>query len=386
MNQINENSIIHEIQNEYEKINNKWQRLHYHTFIGLVLFGILVECTLAVILYNVGYIEIPLLKYFLKYILTPLIINTCFILTAIWTMHTTFLQQKMKTYIISLLFVGICFVFYTIHIVFASLYLIFTVPVLLTVVYGDYCLTTVTAFFSIAAKIISDFFITWDSDKIGPLTNDHELSDFFISICILIAFYVACIIVMRFDKEKNTASIQKEIERYHMQQRLITDELTQIYNRTALRNEFQKMENDPRENTYVLVMIDLDNFKALNDTMGHDKGDQYLKEFGIILRKNCTDEAIPFRFGGDEFCILFKNKPLEHIITICKSIQDDLKNSAINKSGIPLTASVGIASYKNQISARQLLRNTDLAMYRSKSMKDDICVYEDMDRSDLAGE
>ena len=378
VNNLKHNSIIKEIENEYAKIENKWLNLHYKTFIGLVLFGLFVEAVMGAKLFISGYIEISLLKYVLKYMLAPFLFNCCLIAVGIWSMYSGSLQLKTKIYTISLLLVGVCLVFSSVHSIFEALYVIFTVPILLTVVYGDYILTSVTAFLSITAKIISELFIVWDADKANPFDSELGIINFIISVCILLAFYVASIVVIRFEKEKNSASIQKEIERHQIQQKLLTDELTDIYNRTALREEFQNMENDTIGNTYALVMIDLDNFKMLNDTMGHDKGDQCLREFGRILKNNCAD-SLPFRFGGDEFCILFKNKTIEQIKDICEKIQNDLKVSDENKSSILLTASIGIASFTRQISARQLLRNTDKALYHSKKMKDSICMFDDIE-------
>jgi diguanylate cyclase len=265
-----------------------------------------------------------------------------------------------------------------VHIIWISLYIIFILPILLTVVYTNYALTTVTAISSIAAKIISDLFITWDPDKMSPFQSTLGATNFVISICIMTAFYAACMIVIRFETEKKYASIQKEIERYQIQQKLTIDELTNIYNRTALRKAFQNMEKDFSDNTYFFVMIDLDNFKTLNDTLGHEKGDQCLKEFGSILKRNCVN-AIPFRFGGDEFCILSQNKTMEELIENCKSIQKDLKESAINQLGISLTASIGIARYSKHMTTTQLLRNTDSALYHSKESKNSICVFDDLD-------
>lgn len=375
MNQENKNQIIAEIQSEYERINGRWLLLHYRTFIGLVIFAFLVECVIGMILYQIGYIEIPLDKYIMKYSFSSLFINSLFMVTAIWAMHSPLFQQKTRVYIISLLFVGICFVLYTVHIIFSSLYLIFSVPMMLTVVYGNRFLTTVTAFSSISAKIVSDLFITWDPDKISPLTNEHELVNFFISICILASFYAACIVIIQFEKEKNTVSIHKEMERYRMQQKLVTDDLTRVYNRIALRKAFQDMEDHHTDHTYVLAMVDIDNFKALNDTLGHDKGDQGLMEFGNILKKHGTDDLVPFRFGGDEFCILFKDMEVSRVIELCKSIQNDLKENTSDRLGIPLTISVGIACYQNGMTAKQLLHNTDSALYRSKSEKDSVFLF-----------
>lgn len=375
--EVNQTSIIIEIKNELKKIDEKWLNLHYQTFIWLVLFGFVIECTLAISLYATGEIKIPFNSYFIKYIVCPLFFNSCLILAGVLTMHSR-LNQNTKSYFISLLFIGVCFIVVSVHHIFGSLYLIFTIPVLLTLIYCNYTLTTVTGFISIMAKIVSDVFVKWDSEKINQFGNILSKMNFGISICILLLFYVACIIVIHFERAKNSVSIQKEIERYRLQKELTIDELTKVFNRTALRNSLQHMDEDTAGNTYAFVMIDLDNFKTLNDTLGHEKGDRSLIQFGNILRKNCTD-SLPFRYGGDEFSILFKNKTSEEIMQTCKSLQRDMKESTANMSGILITASVGIAHYTKQMSVTELLQNADSALYRAKKAKNSICVYENMD-------
>jgi len=374
---INEDTIISEIQKEYKKIDDKWLTLHYRTFIAVVFFGFLIECTLGVGLYFAGITEISMFQYSAKYILFPLLVNSALVLVGIMGMNSTKLKQKIKVYLISFLFVGVCFVFYTVHVIFDSLFVIFTAPILLTVVYSDYALTSYTALLGISAKVISELFIVWDPDKLSPFHSNYSVINFWVSLYLLISFYFISMIVIHFGREKNTASLQKEFERYHMQRQLLIDDLTEIYNRNALRHAFERMEGDTSQNSYAFVMIDLDNFKALNDTLGHDKGDQCLTEFGSILRKYCKGSTVPFRYGGDEFCILFKNQSEDSIVETCKQIQCDLKESAINPPGIVLTASIGIAHYTKPITATQLLQNTDLALYRSKISRDAVCVYHE---------
>lgn len=379
MNELNETSIISEIESEYRRIDTNWLKLHYNTFALLVFFGVLVECVLGISLYLSGYIEIPLDRYILKYIAVPFFTNLFLLLTGTILNHIPWLSQSTKTYFVSLLFVGVCFVFYSAHIIFDSLFLIFTLPMLLTVVYGDYTLTTITSFVAIVLKVIADLSIRWDPKKASPLLDRFAFTNFLISICVLFAFYMACIVVIRFERAKISASIQKEIERHQMQLKLLTDELTGIYNRTALRSAFQRMEEDQSGTSYAFIMIDLDNFKKLNDTLGHDRGDQCLREFGKVLKRRCADGAV-FRFGGDEFCVLFQNQTTSEIKLICEKIQDDLRKSALNQSGILLTASFGIARYKPQMSARELLQNADAALYHSKKSRDAVCIYENWEQ------
>lgn len=372
-------SIITEIENEYRKINDRWLKLHFSTAVGLVFFGFIVECILEPALYTTGDVVIPVSMYLIRYLVAPLAANIVCSLTGYWAIRSSLLKQKTKEYVVSLIFVLICFVFYTVHIVFPALFLIFTTPILLTTVYGDYVLTSVTAATSFSAKILSDVLIVWDPEKADPFATGTSTINFVISICILAAFLVVCVVVMHFEQEKNSASIQKEMERYHLQQKIMTDELTEIGNRTALRKAFQLMEVDNEGTTYTFVMIDLDNFKALNDTLGHDQGDDYLKDFAKILKQNCVGGQ-PFRFGGDEFCILFQGQPLESVIETCEKIQQNLKE-VVNDSAprIPLTASFGIAQFDHEMPTSQLVRNSDAALYHSKSVKNAIYVYNEKD-------
>ncbi len=74
-------------------------------------------------------------------------------------------------------------------------------------------------------------------------------------------------------------------------------------------------------------MIDIDNFKQLNDNLGHVAGDNWLMEFADILKKYSSPTAIPFRYGGDEFSILFKNSALNEVIQICEQIQEDFRKN-----------------------------------------------------------
>lgn len=372
----NNSAIVAQIQSEYKKIDDRWLKLHYRTFAGLVLFGFLIECIIGAVWFASGHVEISLSQYIVKYIASPLLINLCFVLCGLLVMRSPRIQQIKKAYFVSMLYVGVCFTFYTVHIIFDSLYLIFTIPMLLTIVYSNHLLTTLTGIVSIAVKTISELFIVWDPDKVNLFESKYGLTNLLVSTFILCIFYGVCMVVIRFEKEKNAASIQKEIEYHHTQQRLMMDELTEIFNRKALRHSFQDMEEDETDNTYVFVMIDIDNFKTLNDTFGHVVGDECLREFADILRNRCSDDAQPFRFGGDEFCILFKNTSIQCVLNTCESIQQELRSSAVSRSNMPMTASFGIACHHNKMTAPQLLKSTDSALYHAKTLKDAICVHD----------
>lgn len=368
--------IEQEVRQEYEKIECRWLHLHYYTSVALVLCAFLIECVLEYVFYQMGAVKTPFGRYLLKYLLAPGLVNLALIAAGYWTLFLSGLSQSRKVYVVSLLFVAICFVLFTVHSIFVSLYLIFVLPIMLTIVYNNYTLTSITALCSITAKVASELLVTWDANKPSVLSDSISLIDFIVSLCILCAFYAVCIVSIRFEREKMSAAIQKEIEHHHLRQKLQTDDLTDVYNRIALREAFRQMEEDHSGSNYFFVMIDLDHFKLLNDTMGHTKGDLCLKEFGSILKRNCVDGAA-FRFGGDEFCVLFRNRSLEAVTEVCRNIQRDFEAAMkAHKIEVPVSVSFGIAPYSEGITPTQLLKNTDTALYRSKKVRNTIRIYE----------
>lgn len=365
-----------EIQNEYKKIDYKWLNLHYKTTVGLVIFSLFVECVLGVIMCNSDELHTTIPIFILKFIIIPFVINMCCILIDYMVMHSKKLSQNIKVYIVSLVFIVICFMLFTAHIAFSALYFIFALPIMLTTIYVDYKLTTIASILSMASICISELFIKWDIDKVSIMKNANRLGDFIISLFSLLAFSAVCMVVIYFEREKNCASIQKEMEKYQLQQRLKLDEQTGIYNRIALRNELNDMEADKSENSYIFAMIDIDNFKEINDNLGHLVGDHCLLEFGKILTDNCSD-ATPFRFGGDEFCILFRNHTVESVIATCKKIQSDFKEINVKENKeLMLTASIGIAIYTKGISTSKLITNTDKALYEAKTVRNAIRIHK----------
>ena len=377
MKSLNDNSIIDEIKNEYSKIDNRWMKIHFYSFVALVLAGFVAEAVIAVLWYESGDVVISSTVYLFKYLLAPVAANLLLIIIGTAVMYIPGIKRKVRAYAISLLYVGTCLVFYTVHSIFYSLYIIFTVPILLTVIYSDYKLTSVTAIAGIAAKTVSELFIVWDPDKINPSSSEIGIVNLYISTFILLLFYFVCLIVISFEKKKNEASIQKEIEHYQTRQKLKIDELTGIYNRTALRKAFQNMAEDETEREYYFAMMDIDNFKALNDTFGHAQGDHCLKEFANILKKCCGDNSMPFRFGGDEFCILFSGQTKQSVTDICKEIQEHLKESPTSQKSMVVYASIGVARYEPNMTPTKLIKNTDSMMYLAKNHSGNICFYGD---------
>jgi diguanylate cyclase len=152
----------------------------------------------------------------------------------------------------------------------------------------------------------------------------------------------------------------------------MTDELTQLPNRrmflTKLRQDVATVERDGGSLT--TLMLDLDNFKQLNDTLGHDAGDELLKLVGPRLTGAVSREATVARLGGDEFAVLLDPEASAGVAgEIAAQAVLDSFNEPFRVHGLVLrlTASVGLAGFPGDAGTPEaLLKCADVAMYQAK--------------------
>jgi diguanylate cyclase (GGDEF)-like protein len=149
------------------------------------------------------------------------------------------------------------------------------------------------------------------------------------------------------------------------------DDLTALPNRVNFRDEIERLLAVPHDADQLsaLLFIDLDQFKQVNDTLGHPCGDQLLCAVAGRLRTMLRPEDFVARFGGDEFVVFQQNiKSNEEAAVLARRIVDHLSERyQINNHLVEIGASVGIAMTSPDISADTLLKNADMALYRAKA-------------------
>jgi diguanylate cyclase (GGDEF)-like protein len=149
------------------------------------------------------------------------------------------------------------------------------------------------------------------------------------------------------------------------------DELTALPNRVNFRDEIERLLLAPHDADQLsaLLFIDLDQFKQVNDTLGHPCGDQLLCLVADRLREMLRPEDFVARFGGDEFVVFQQNiHSNEAAAVLARRIVDRLSERyKIDNHLVEIGASVGIAMTSPDISADTLLKNADMALYRAKA-------------------
>lgn len=151
------------------------------------------------------------------------------------------------------------------------------------------------------------------------------------------------------------------------------DPLTGLYNRAVFNNRLKELETKHQRssdiNYTVLCFIDMDDFKNINDTHGHDVGDKFLIEVGARLNRATRETDIVSRFGGDEFAIILSGvKSKDEASIVASKITEILKEPyEINDHKITSQASMGLSLYPMcSESISQLLKDADLALYKAK--------------------
>jgi diguanylate cyclase (GGDEF)-like protein/PAS domain S-box-containing protein len=146
------------------------------------------------------------------------------------------------------------------------------------------------------------------------------------------------------------------------------DSLTGLPNRTMFENEISRCLSQKQLESFMIAYIDIDNFKAINDSMGHQVGDLFLTYFADCLRAEIGEPNFAARLGGDEFAILFfhinKEELLEHIEVIRRRIS---KTWSIENYQFFISMSIGVVCYPHDgRDSNILLKNADIAMYEAK--------------------
>jgi len=178
-----------------------------------------------------------------------------------------------------------------------------------------------------------------------------------------------------------TAELLEHVDKFKNE--ASTDSLTKLFNRRSFDEILDKAMALYNKNDlhFSLVILDLDDFKKLNDSYGHQAGDEVLRTFGHILQKNMRQEDSAFRYGGEEFAIIASGDKAKNIKLFIDRIRKQVKETIITFEDhqITFTFSAGIACVHKTVSKDELINSADQALYYAKRHgKDQVIIYEDI--------
>lgn len=153
----------------------------------------------------------------------------------------------------------------------------------------------------------------------------------------------------------------------------VTDPLTGLFNRaqiyTTLEQEIRRTRRSERG--FCLLMVDLDGLKAINDTLGHHRGDEVLRALGLVIRRSIRAVDTAYRQGGDEFLVLLPETDYAGAYVVAEKIRAGAEETALQFAGaeMPTSVSIGLVSHpEDGLTVEELLIAADRAMYQAKSL------------------
>ena len=339
---------------QWNTVNEKWMRLHWWMTASLALAAALLEVIMAFALNRIeGVVNSDPTRYAIKYLLIPVAFNSILVLIGLLAVNSR-RKGQIRQVLVSLCMAGVCLVLYGVHSLFPALILLPVVAILLTVSYGDYRLTSITAAVCLLGVPVVDLVVVWDSTQRHRLENVENRINWLLGLVMLLGCYLLSLVSIYYERERIRQAARQEWE-------LRRDGLTGLLNRMALDDRLGQLCAGGQG---VVVMMDLDGFKQLNDTLGHLQGDACLQMVAGILRSYAGEDAA-FRYGGDEFCMVFHAPESSRIVQTCERIRKALEGICLF-SPCRVGASFGMAECRPGMNPEQLLKNADSALYQAK--------------------
>lgn len=190
-------------------------------------------------------------------------------------------------------------------------------------------------------------------------------------IQVIITFTFGGLLLGLFAKEYKKEQIMLEeyavlldLQNKALEELTMVDDLTQLYNRRYLFNYFNNHKQLPYRNKLLIGMVDIDAFKEINDTYGHDLGDQVIKFISSELKNIIGNNGIVGRYGGDEFLIIFEKNDHDTYYPIIKEINKiNVRLDPVNQ---PVTLSGGFVFYDGSDTIDEALYRADTLLYHVK--------------------
>ena len=167
-----------------------------------------------------------------------------------------------------------------------------------------------------------------------------------------------------------------------------TDSLTGLFNRRAFDQRLEELFANFRRGgrSFVIALVDVDHFKSVNDSHGHQIGDMALKTIANMLRDGLSDTLMVARFGGEEFAVIMEG-PLAEASQYMDQVREDLHKTGLSVDEIKLrtTISVGLSEPSDDTGAAPLVRRADEALYAAKNFGRNRVYFHDGQAPTLVG-
>ncbi|NLY48170.1 MAG: GGDEF domain-containing protein [Clostridiales bacterium] len=343
----------------------KWRQKLYYAALLIACVTLALELIVSYLIYTYlpGMITLPFPGYFLRYIVIPSAFCFLFVIIGKALDTSKRIPDNVKKYMSILVITMQIFTIAYIHNAFSFTNILFIIPILLTLIYSDKLLTNTITIVSIMLMLI-----IFAARSAGSQTN-YILDDIKIFISLILVAGCSVITNLLTDIEKDKSKIIKDgiFRQLQLEELIKCDPLTGLYNISSFYNTLDKAIKKNKMPLCIAV-VDIDNFKLVNDTWGHDKANEVLIYIAAQLQYCCGIYGHVFRYGGEEFAIVFSNTAPAEAKAMLETAQRNIYNHDFGcEPQLKITFSCGIAAYpSSDYNAHEFFQLADKIMYQAK--------------------
>lgn len=348
-----------------DNISKKWHSLLWKVCFVSCIVILAIECLFFLINSNKGNFGMSRDEYILNYIMVPTLIDFVVLGASSYLIRQDKLSIKVRNWISAFMIFIILAKTPYFHFSVLSLFLLPTVAVIATSIFADYKMTVTISLMSIASVVIDNF----KARPIYDMPNEQFFSNIACAVILVTSVCIMTIVVTMHTKALLTSISGSYNQQQQLMNEMKKDPLTGLYNRRSFEETIEaeiKRVEENEEKAYIAI-FDIDHFKNVNDTYGHSNGDIVLKALCKMLKEKTKEYGLAFRYGGEEFVVLFNNIELPKVINVVEDIRTEFRCyyfQFMKKDGI--TVSCGIAQYLKGEDPKSWFNRADNSLYQAK--------------------
>lgn len=357
-----------------EGIYKKWQKSLLRLCWCGVLLVFVFELSLFIAFYTTKTLVSPLSSYLLLRLILPSSISVmtaiAFTIVLRSNSFTVFQKNRAASHSIFML----CSVVGIFHNYYKFLLVTIGLPVFVCAIFADKWLLRTIFRLSLASFVIALVFMWFDDIRLATI---DFITTAVCAFIFMLVVYVLAKALLIYQAEQINFVYNTSSHYIALIHDLKIEPLTKLYNRSALNDAVCAFVRKFNAGIYKphLALIDLDNFKEINDIYGHDCGDSVLAEFASIVKKELGTMRRAFRYGGEEFVLLFENETTDQVKTSIQNIRNGLKETSFAFAPKKqFSFSAGVALLQANWDEITWFNAADSAMYKAKESGKDMTV------------
>ncbi|MEG0542609.1 MAG: GGDEF domain-containing protein, partial [Angelakisella sp.] len=350
-----------------------WQKRIVKTNFVAATVVLIFEIAYYFILTGIGLRDQTPTEYVVLYILLPagIIYTSCAI--GWFVVYRSHQSAEVKSLSAMAAMVAICSTSASVHNIFGATLCSFFVPLSFSVVFGERRITNAVGGVCAACELLAMYFASLDLRGKDP----YFLLDCLMLFIVFGIVWYTTLLLMKNEQEKRTEIDRMWREQSILQQRVCHDELTGLYNMLGLQlyADGKINENNRAYLNSSLAFLDIDDFKHVNDTFGHEVGNVALVNIADCIRRHFPVDACVVRYGGDEFVVLLPGVPVAECAGLLNLLLAEVASAPIAElAGSTLSLSCGVSCYDFCKPVLEAIDSSDRAMYEAKTTGKNRCV------------